>query len=326
MLTEYQWDYENRLIAADTDGDGTFEVQNQYDADGIRVAQTAGADETRFLIDPNRPYAQVLEEYTPGGIIKVSYVHGLDLISQNRAGAKSFYHVDGLGSTRALSDALGLVTDFYIYDAFGRTIGQVGATGNLFLFAGEQQDSALGLDYLRARYLDIGSGRFLTRDALSGVVHEPVTGNRFIYANQNPINRIDPAGSFSLIESSAVLAIRTTARTIAGNFGRLGPKQGIQIVAVFTVVNTIWRAASNIRSAGLIQIANGDAVGGQRRYEVGTKGIHFATVVIEKINDVLDIAFLAKDITELLAGPSLPGLVSNTFEKPPKPEDFIDND
>ena len=35
---------------------------------------------------------------------------------------KSFYHVDGLGSTRALSDALGIVTDRYIYDAYGNTI------------------------------------------------------------------------------------------------------------------------------------------------------------------------------------------------------------
>ena len=108
----YEWDLENRLIAADTDGDGVNDVTYEYDADGIRVSQTVNSEETRFLLDKNRPYAQVLEEYTPGGILKVSYVHGHDLISQNRHGTdKSFYHVDGLGSTRALSDALGIVTD-----------------------------------------------------------------------------------------------------------------------------------------------------------------------------------------------------------------------
>ena len=91
-------------------------------------------------------YAQVLEEYTPGGIIKVSYVHGLDLISQNRPGdtEESFYHVDGLGSTRALTNNSGIVTDRYIYDAFGRTIGQIGSTGNVYLFAGEQRDFNVG--------------------------------------------------------------------------------------------------------------------------------------------------------------------------------------
>ncbi len=129
----YNWNYENRLTDVDNDADGTFEIENHYNADGIRTAQTSDGEETRFLIDSNRPYAQVLKEYTPGGIIKVSYVHGLDLISQNRPAetGKSFYHVDGLGSTRALTNGSGLVTDTYIYDAFGRTIGQVGSTGNV---------------------------------------------------------------------------------------------------------------------------------------------------------------------------------------------------
>ena len=66
MLSEYFWDFENRPIGADTTGDGVTDVANQYDADGIRVAQTVNGQETRFLIDANRPYARVLEEYTPG--------------------------------------------------------------------------------------------------------------------------------------------------------------------------------------------------------------------------------------------------------------------
>ena len=51
-----------------------------------------------------------------------------------------------------------MVTDRYIYDAFGRTIGQVGSTGNVYLFAGEQRDANVGLDYLRARYSECGYG------------------------------------------------------------------------------------------------------------------------------------------------------------------------
>ncbi len=217
VLTEYQWDVENRLVAADADGNGTFEVQNEYDADGIRVSQVVSGDETRFFIDTVQPYAQVLEEYTPGGIIKVSYVHGLDLISQNRPAetGKSFYHVDGLGSTRAMTNASGLITDRYIYDAFGRTIGQVGSTRNAYLFAGEQRDSNVALDYLRARYMSPGAGRFMGRDVFGGHLQTPVTLHRFLYGNGNPINLVDPSGQFSLVSLSVGQGIQNTLSTIA---------------------------------------------------------------------------------------------------------------
>ena len=198
----YDWDYENRLIAADTNSDGTNDVTYKYDGDGIRVSSIVGSEETRFLIDSVQPYQQVIEEYTAGGVIKVAYVHGLDLISQNRVGeGKTFYHVDGLGSTRALSNATSIVTDRYVYEAFGRTIGQVGSTGNVYLFAGEQRDATVGLDYLRARFLDISSGRLFGRDPFNGSLQSPITLADYLYAGNNPVTNIDPSGQFILSDS-----------------------------------------------------------------------------------------------------------------------------
>ncbi|WP_235908569.1 putative Ig domain-containing protein [Roseiconus nitratireducens] len=218
----YEWDFENRLIAADTNADGTNDVAYEYDVDGIRVSKTLDPEGTpvitQFLIDANRPYSQVLEEYTPGGILKVSYVHGLDLISQNRHGetGKSFYHVDGLGSTRALTNGSGIVTDSYIYDAFGQTIGQVGSSGNVYLFAGEQRDLVLGLDYLRARYVSPSLGRFVSRDSFEGVLNDPLTLHKFAYAHNSPTNLIDPSGNVSL--SSVVVSV-SIATTVGAVFG-----------------------------------------------------------------------------------------------------------
>ena len=59
--------------------------------------------------------------------MSVSYAYGTDLIWQKRSTGTSYYHVDGLVSTRALPDGTGAVTDTYIYDAYGRTIAQVGS-------------------------------------------------------------------------------------------------------------------------------------------------------------------------------------------------------
>src|SRR5262249_9010675 len=97
----YDWDLENPLIGAQvTDASGTKNIAYRYDADGVRVSSTVDGSETRYLLDTVQPFAQVLEEYRPGGVTLASYVHGNDLISQDRGGVRSYYHVDGLGSTR----------------------------------------------------------------------------------------------------------------------------------------------------------------------------------------------------------------------------------
>ena len=151
----YDWDYENRLIMADvTSTNGTTSTRYRYNADGVRVASVVNGQETRYLIDANLPHSQVLEEYSPNGNSQVSYVYGRDLVSINRGGVKSFYHVDGLGSTRVLTNGSGEVTDSYVYDAYGNLLKSVGGSVNNYRYAGEQFDSSLDDYYLRARYYD----------------------------------------------------------------------------------------------------------------------------------------------------------------------------
>ena len=205
----------------------------------------------------------VVEEYTPGGIIKVSYVYGHDLISQQRGTEQSFYHVDGLGSTRALSDESGVVTDSYIYDAFGQVLKKIGDTENPYLFAGEQRDNNLGLDYLRARYLDVGTGRFVSRDSFEGFLNNPITLHKYLYANANPINFIDPSGKFSLISISVSLSINTNFRA---NFANAG----LNAVRVVRDVSApLLEAGYRLQEAGLSGI--GGAPGAFEIYDLGRR-------------------------------------------------------
>src|SRR5262249_36141321 len=80
----YTWDFDNRRVAADTNGDGVIDERNVFDARGNRVSQTVGDQETRFLIDTLHKYAQVALEYRPGGEITASMVWGNRLISVTR--------------------------------------------------------------------------------------------------------------------------------------------------------------------------------------------------------------------------------------------------
>ena len=199
--TVYDWDYENRLIGAQvTTGTGMSQTQYQYNAEGIRVGATTDGVETRYLIDGNRSYAQVLEEYAPNGTVGVSYVYGHDLISQERGGVESFYLVDGLGSTRVLTNAAGNVTDTATYDAYGNVAQKTGMTQNAYGFAGEQFDGNVGQYYLRARYYDAGVGRFAGRDPFEGDMMQPLSLAKYPYVHGNPVNATDPSGKVVIFE------------------------------------------------------------------------------------------------------------------------------
>ena len=96
------------------------------------------------------------------------------------------------------------VTDTYEYDAFGNAINKTGATPNNYLYRGEQYDPDLGLYYLRARYYNPATGRFLSVDPLSDEGQR-----RYQYAAANPVDGMDPNGSEALIEYALVPHIFT---------------------------------------------------------------------------------------------------------------------
>ncbi len=192
--TVYTWNKENRLIGVQTPTGEN--ISYAYDADGVRVSKTVNEVTTEYLVDKNRDYAQVLEELVNDSAI-ASYVYGLDLISQERGNVDSYYLVDGLGSTRGLTDASGVVTDTYSYDAFGNLIASTGNVENDYLFAGEQFDPNLGDYYLRQRYYNPSVGRFTRVDSYEGRRIDPMSRHDYLYAHLNPVNYIDPTGLYT---------------------------------------------------------------------------------------------------------------------------------
>jgi len=187
----YDYDYANRLISTSTG------VHIAYNGDGVRVAETVAGTTTHYVVDEINPtgYAQVVEELV-GGMVQRRYTYGSDLISQTQVGTgeTQFYGYDGLGSVRFLMDASGATTDTYTYDAFGTLVTSSGTTLNSYRFTGEQQDAALGLYYLRARYYNAGEGRFWSRDIAEIDQNNPRELNRYTYVANDPVNAVDPSG------------------------------------------------------------------------------------------------------------------------------------
>jgi RHS repeat-associated protein len=71
---------------------------------------------------------------------------------------------------------------------------QTGSTANAYRFTGERYDADLELYYLRARWYNQGTGRFLTRDTYPLNAHHPSEWNRYGYVANNPVNAVDPSG------------------------------------------------------------------------------------------------------------------------------------
>ncbi len=83
----------------------------------------------------------------------------------------------------------------------------MGSTSSAYQYAGEQYDSDLGIYYNRARYYNQRVGRFSQMDSYLGRESDPITLNKYLYANGNPVMYTDPSGNFALGESGAALQI-----------------------------------------------------------------------------------------------------------------------
>ncbi|HRJ27556.1 MAG TPA: RHS repeat-associated core domain-containing protein [Fimbriimonadaceae bacterium] len=100
--------------------------------------------------------------------------HGNNLASLTRSGTNG-YAISGLR----------------FYDAWGAPRSGAHDSDTRYCASiGHRTDDESGLIYMRARYYEAGSGRFISEDpAIDG-------GNWYAYCGNNPINAVDPSGKF----------------------------------------------------------------------------------------------------------------------------------
>ena len=220
----YAYDFENRLTLRGA-------VTIVYDGDGNRVSETVGGTTTKYLVGDRNPtgYSQVLDEIVNGSV-SLTYTYGRQLISENQlingTWTPSFYGYDGHGNVRFLANSSGAITDTYTFDAFGMPIASTGTTANPYLYSGERFDSSLNLYHLRARYYNMLTGRFMTMDPVdvgqtccalafsqAKNIVDPGTLHKYVYAQNNPVNRVDPSGKADIEENAFIrLSIETSEK------------------------------------------------------------------------------------------------------------------
>jgi RHS repeat-associated protein len=182
-LRTFTWDGRNRPGQITTSIDT---VTFTYGPDDKRLKKTASAGTTLYL-------GADIEKAPDGTWTK--YVHQDAKITGTGVSAvTTWIHRDHLKTIRMTTDDTGAADERSNYTPYGdRFPGMSLSKG----FIGERHDPETGLIFLNARYYDPVLARFVSPDDWDPTL-EGVGVNRYAYAGNDPVNRSDPNGHFTL--------------------------------------------------------------------------------------------------------------------------------
>ena len=129
QTTTYVYNYEDKMVQVNLPNGSS--VVYSYDHSGKRIAKTAGGVTIDYYFDGDDLITEA-----QGANILAYYSQGQGLISQRRNNASYFYHYDGLGSTKALTDASQNIQSSTIYDTWGNVLQASGTIINPVLYFG----------------------------------------------------------------------------------------------------------------------------------------------------------------------------------------------
>ncbi|MBU2689002.1 MAG: right-handed parallel beta-helix repeat-containing protein [Actinobacteria bacterium] len=128
------------------------------------------------------------------------------LVSATTSEGTSYFSGNPHSDVALVTDPDGSVTSDLHYDAWGNVAEP---TEEPFGYVGEHQRRSyhsLGLIKMGARFYDPDTGRFISRDPLTGDDELPITKNPYIYANDDPVNTKDLSGKSAMGDHCRVMA------------------------------------------------------------------------------------------------------------------------
>ncbi|MGA9672319.1 MAG: RHS repeat-associated core domain-containing protein, partial [Terracidiphilus sp.] len=127
-------------------------------------------------------------------------------------------------------------------------------------YRGEQFDSDLGLYYLRARYYNPATGRFLSRDPEGGKAKDPVSLHKYLYANGDPVNGWDPTGrqdapEFALLEEETLPALREALGKVGSLIARCFEDVALSLLSTYDAVETGSHLGANLAGYAILKFS-----------------------------------------------------------------------
>ena len=223
--TTFTWSNGRRLTSAVNSSTG-LNNSYTYDMDGLRLTKTVGSVEHKYVWQGSK----LVAEYFGGTEFEFFYdENGAPYAFSYKATASAtpvmYYYVTNLqGDVVSILNAGGTSVAEYSYNAWGKVLSATGtmAAINPIRYRGYYFDSDSGLYYVSNRYYDSEIGRFFSTDDIDylGADGSLLGYNLFAYCLNNPVNRFDVNGNWSMpnwakVTLGAVATVGAVTITVA---------------------------------------------------------------------------------------------------------------
>jgi len=179
-----------RYLQTVENGSGTILSTVYYVNQGFRKDRGDAGDEIALRLDGT---GAVISRYLHGSLVD-------EVLAEENIGSGGVRDVlwamtDHQGSVRDLArvtSGTASVVNHIVYDAFGKTVSETDAAiAHLYGYTGRELDKETGLQYNRARYLDLVLARFISQDPKSFAAGDT---NLYRYVGNHPSYATDPSG------------------------------------------------------------------------------------------------------------------------------------
>lgn len=177
-----------------TKGSGSYDYA--YDADGIRISKSGPSTDIRYYYDDN---ARIIAESTSSGQLTAQIIWGNQALARKIGASYYYYLYNGHGDVVQIVNEAGSIVNSYSYDEWGNITSQTEGITNELKYCGEPYDIESGMYYLRARYYDPTTGRFISQDSNEGDITNPLSLNLYTYCYNNPVIYMDKDGHMPLL-------------------------------------------------------------------------------------------------------------------------------
>ena len=280
VSTEYVYDDAGNLTSKTTSGDygaksesyvydafgklikylenGEEKASYKYNGSGQRVEKTVNGAKTKYYWDG----ANIKNEGTASAVNATNYFGANGVFARKSGSSVNVLYKNGHGDTVLLTSGNTVVRD-YEYDAYGAEKNTLSSDDNPFRYSGEYFDSETGFIYLRNRYYDPSSARFISEDThwnIDNCIYGDYATNTpditaiaqstniYVYCINNPVRYID--GSGYMVADAVISALSTSpvGQQILTSINNMAAEAGMA-VSVF-IANNLPEIQRMIDAAG----------------------------------------------------------------------------